>query len=74
MSILARAAGELASLYDGDKCVLKAYSSPDGSTLRIVLPELTGPIAGSVTYHAENDKGVHYIQVKRPLYKGKQVS
>ena len=65
MSIKAEAKGEMALLLEDTKIILKAYPSPDGTTLRIVFPELKGQKAGDVKYFFDSE-GLHYVQVRRP--------
>jgi hypothetical protein len=48
-------------LLDGNKIVLKAYPSPDGTKLRIVLPEMQSMKAARI------DVDSHYIEVIRGI-------
>lgn len=59
--ITARAEDGKAILEEDGKLVLKAYASPDGAMLRIVLPELRG--YGQVRHFVEGE--VKYLQFQR---------
>lgn len=56
-----RAESDAALLEEGGKLVLKAYPSPDGKIIRIVLPELVG--YGQIRHFV--DGKVKYIQFYR---------
>jgi hypothetical protein len=53
--------GDAACLFEAQKLVLKAYSSPDGKIIRIVLPELVG--YGQIKHFV--DGKVKFIQFYR---------